>query len=250
VINQYLSVFELMLAFKAWTKKKDGYWQSSTRDERNDHCKSSSFMDPNQFPKPIGQVHAEGAIHCLIEFLHISEIPHLSLKGELMKNQWNLPKLHWIQHYPQNFTNTGGLRHHDCEIGEKGHQWHGKSIAHTAQKRILEFPHQCALRKMDQIKITCACIKTGDILQSKKTTTTIPISPNRCYIPHNATRFSLTFSDLKYDHNNPHKPIQWNTIVTQVTKPNFDLFLETHLSNNFLQQVMKWLMTAYYGYSV
>ena len=48
-------------------------------------------MDPNQFPKPIGQVHAEGAIRRLIEFLYVSEIPCLSLKGELMKNQWNLP---------------------------------------------------------------------------------------------------------------------------------------------------------------
>jgi hypothetical protein len=180
VINQYLSVFELMLTFEAWTKKKDGYWRSSTRNERNDHRKSSSFMDPNQFPKPMGQVHAEGAIRHLIEFLHVSQIPRLSLKGELMKNQWNLPKLHWIQHYPQNIANNGGLRHHDCEIGEKGHQWHGKSIAHTAQKRISEFPHQCALRKMDQIKITCARIKAGDILHSKNTTT-IPISPNLCY---------------------------------------------------------------------
>jgi hypothetical protein len=100
-INQYLSVFELMLTFEVWTKKKDGYWRSSTRDERNaDHRKSSSFMAPIRFPKPVGQEHAEGAICHLIEFLHVSEIPRLSLKGELMKNQWNLPKLHWIQHYP------------------------------------------------------------------------------------------------------------------------------------------------------
>jgi hypothetical protein len=58
-----------MLAFEAWTKKKDGYWRSSTIDDRDDHRKSSSFLDPNQFPKPIGQVHAEGAIRRLIDFL-------------------------------------------------------------------------------------------------------------------------------------------------------------------------------------
>ena len=83
---------------------------------------------------------------------------------------------------------------------------------------------------MDQIKITCAHIKAGDILQSKMTTT-IPIAPNCCIIPHNAARFSLSFSDMKYEHNDLKKPIQWNTIVAQGTQTNFDLFLETHLSN-------------------
>ena len=82
---------------------------------------------------------------------------------------------------------------------------------------------------MDQIKITCACIKAGDILLSKKTTI-IPTAPNRCIIPHNATRFSLGFSDMKYDHDDFHKPIQWNMVVTHRTQANFDIFLETHLS--------------------
>ena len=129
-INQYLTTFKMLLTFESWTKKRDGYWKSSTYEQ----CQAFDGKDPNKFPIPPGQKDTEAAIARLIWYLTDSSIPCLTIKGEYTKSQWAVPKVHWIQHYPKNITCYGLLLGQDVEIGEHSHKHHGKCIALTAQK--------------------------------------------------------------------------------------------------------------------
>lgn len=228
VINKYLCAFELMLTFEAWTKKKDGYWESSTKAQR-DSWNGTEGTDPNDFPKPVGQIEAEDAIGKLTSLITTTGIPRLSLKGQYMKAQWDLPKLHWAQHYPKNITLYGALLNQDCEIGEHGHTYHGKCIARTARKRFAEFPYQCALRKNDQMIIAAARLKIEEHLLRCKPIPSVP-AIDSVAIPQNATRFLIELKDWKENTEASGKGF-WNVVCAQSLSKSFNnMHLEQYLS--------------------
>ena len=137
-----------------------------------------------------------------------------------MRHNWNLPKVHYLNHFANNITLFGPLVHQDVEIGEKSHKYHGKCVATMAQKWIEKFPEQCANRKHDQI-----IVKTmrGKMNGSLKWGTKKPQMESGFAAPSHSTKFCLVL--IGYHTN------RWETIRALGLTSKFDLQLEERFSS-------------------
>ena len=148
-VIEILNVFEMMLCLDAWTKGSE-YWKLSEATVEEDRART--------------------AIGVVID----------SIKTHLPRpngNNWNLPNLHALLHYPRDITRFGPPNEYTTWFMESGHKHHVKLPGRTVAKVKGRFDHGLALsvRSQNELKmfLHCANVQTGviDIMSDEETET-------------------------------------------------------------------------------
>ena len=142
--SRLTKVFSSLLAFQAWTKKKDGFWLAAPDIKDKVTCRLNANV-------------RQAASNSIRVMQHM-------LKGTIPRtegNGWKTQKFHSMTHFPASIAKFGSPRNTDTACMEKNHKLNAKGPAFTAQKRVASFLPQSAERICDHLSIRRACRRFG-----------------------------------------------------------------------------------------
>jgi len=142
--SRLTKVFSSLLAFQAWTKKKDGFWLAAPDASDKATCRQNDAIR-----------HGASASIRIMQQMVKGTIPRTEGNG------WRTQKFHSITHFPVAIDKFGSPRNFDTACMEKNHKICAKGPAFTAQKRVATFLPQSAERICDHLSIRRACRRFG-----------------------------------------------------------------------------------------